>query len=96
MGAQGQPFVVPDQFAGEHKLFGLQVGSDLFKVVLDAVKSTQTKLSFISNNKSSISVTDMFEMQLLMNHLSQLCEMCTNVVAASNGASMSMIRNFKQ
>jgi hypothetical protein len=93
MGAQGQVF---QEYQGDHKQVGLDVGDDLFAVVVRAQVSCKTKLGKISENRSSISVADMFEMQMLMNHFSQLCEMCTNVVAASNGASLSMIRNFKQ
>jgi hypothetical protein len=87
---------IPNEYDGGHKLAGLKVGDDLFKVVIRAQMSCKKKLETISNNRSSISVADMFEMQMLMNHFSQLCEMCTNVVAASNTASLSMIRSFKQ
>lgn len=83
-------------YQGDHAQTGLRVGNDLFKVVVQAQISCKAKLARISENRSSISVADMFEMQMLMNHFSQLCEMCTNVVAASNSASLSMIRNFKQ
>ena len=37
----------------------------------------------------------MFEMQMLMNHLSQLSEMATSVVSASNSAIADMARNVK-
>lgn len=87
---------IPNEYAGDGVQQGLKVGQDLFKVILEATRSTKTKLAQISQNRSSISVADMFEMQMLMNHFSQLSEMCTNVVAASNNVSMSMIRNFKQ
>lgn len=91
MGAQ-----IPTVYQGDHALVGLKVGDNLFKVIVNAQISCKAKLARISQNRSSISVADMFEMQMLMNHFSQLCEMCTNVVAASNTASLSMIRNFKQ
>ncbi len=45
--------------------------------------------------KDDISIAEMFEMQMLMNHLSQLSEMSTNVVAASNQAIVMMARNVK-
>jgi len=76
------------------QLLGFTV-SDLFKVVNDATVSAQTKLNEIKNRRSSISIGDMFEMQMLMNHLSQLSEMSTNVVASSNTAIASMARNVK-
>jgi hypothetical protein len=72
--------------------FGVQT---LFKIVSDATVSAKTKLLEIKNRRSAISIGDMFEMQMLMNHLSQLSEMSTNVVAASNAAISSMARNLK-
>jgi hypothetical protein len=73
---------------------GLGVSS-LFGVLNDATKSCQTKLSIIQRNRSSVSIGDMFEMQMLMNHLSQISEMATSVVSASNSAISSMARNVK-
>ncbi len=72
--------------------FGIQT---LFKIVSDATVSAKAKLLEIKNRRSAISIGDMFEMQMLMNHLSQLSEMSTNVVAASNAAISSMARNLK-
>jgi len=95
MGSNNSGFI-PNAYDGSHSLSGLDVGDDLFKTIVRAQISCKAKLARISENRSSISVADMFEMQMLMNHFSQLCEMCTNVVAASNNASLSMIRNFKQ
>ena len=72
--------------------FGVQ---SLFKIVSDATVSAKSKLLEIKNRRSAISIGDMFEMQMLMNHLSQLSEMSTNVVSASNSAISSMARNIK-
>jgi hypothetical protein len=72
--------------------FGVQ---GLFQIVSDATVSAKTKLLEIKNRRSAISIGDMFEMQMLMNHLSQLSEMSTNVVAAANAAISSMARNLK-
>jgi len=72
--------------------FGVQT---LFKVVSDATQSAKTKLLEIKNRRSAISIGDMFEMQMLMNHLSQLSEMTTNVVSAANSSIMDMSRNIK-
>ncbi len=44
---------------------------------------------------SSVSIQDMFEMQMLTNHFSQLSEMNTSVVAEANRAILSMTRNVK-
>jgi hypothetical protein len=72
--------------------FGVQT---LFKIVHDATISAKTKLLEIKGRRSAISIGDMFEMQMLMNHLSQLSEMSTAVVSASNSAIGSMARNVK-
>jgi len=45
--------------------------------------------------RDSINITDMFEMQMLMNKLSQLSEMSTSVISAANSAISSMARNVK-
>lgn len=77
---------------------GIQSGfsvTSLFKVINDAVASAKAKLSSIKDRRSAISIGDMFEMQMLMNHLSQLSEMSTSVVSASNSAIGSMARNLK-
>jgi hypothetical protein len=81
-------------FAGTNIQSGFGVAS-LFAVVNNATVSAKTKLLEIQNRRSAISIGDMFEMQMLMNHLSQLSEMSSNVVAASNAAITSMARNIK-
>lgn len=81
-------------FTGSNVHSGFKV-SDLFKVVNDAVASAKVKLLEIKNQRSAISIGDMFEMQMLMNHLSQLSEMSTNVVGASHSAILGMARNLK-
>jgi hypothetical protein len=67
----------------------------LISVVNDATVSAKAKLETIKSRRSSISIADMFDMQMLMNHLSQLSEMSTAVVSASNTAIGSMARNVK-
>ncbi len=67
----------------------------LVQVVTDATLSAKTKLDDIKARGSAISIGDMFDMQMLMNHLSQLSEMSTSVVSASNTAILSMARNTK-
>ena len=81
-------------FHGDNVQSGFNVNT-LFSVVHDATVSAKTKLVQIKNRRSAISIGDMFEMQMLMNHLSQLSEMSTSVVAAANSAIMSMARNVK-
>lgn len=81
-------------FHGNNIQSGFEV-NQLFKVVNDATISAKVKIGLISARRSAISIGDMFEMQMLMNHLSQLSEMATNVVSAANSAIMSMARNVK-
>jgi len=86
-------------------VFGLSYGrseiqsgfsvTDLFSLVNTATASAKAKLLEIQARRSAISIGDMFEMQMLMNHLSQLSEMSTSVVSASNTAISSMARNVK-
>jgi hypothetical protein len=68
---------------------------DLFNLIGDATKQVKEKLKTIKGAGSNISIGDMFEMQMLMNHLAQLSEMSTSVVSASNSAISSMARNVK-
>ncbi len=84
----------PSNFAGNHLQSGFSVKA-LFTVINNATVSAKTKLSAIQARRSSISIGDMFEMQMLMNHLSQLSEMATSVVSASNSAIADMARNVK-
>lgn len=84
----------PTNFSGQGVQEGLNV-SALFSLVNDATISAKTKLLQIQALRSAISIGDMFEMQMLMNHLSQLSEMATAVVSASNTAITSMSRNVK-
>jgi len=82
------------QFQGSNVQDGFNVQA-LFSIVNNATDSAKAKLLIIQNEKSSISIGDMFEMQMLMNHLSQLSEMSTDVISASNTAISSMARNIK-
>lgn len=88
--ASGNPTV----FSGVNSQQGLDV-SNLFKLVNNAMLSAQAKLKIIQSKNSAVSIADMFEMQMLMNHLSQLSEMATNVISAANAAIQSMARNVK-
>ena len=81
-------------YSGINRQSGFTVNS-LIGIINNAVGSAKMKLLQIQNNRSSISIGDMFEMQMLMNHLSQLSEMATDVVSASNTAISSMARNIK-
>lgn len=69
--------------------------SALINIVDNATISARTKISAIKERRSAISIADMFEMQMLMNQLSQLSEMVTSVVSAANTSIGSMARNVK-
>jgi hypothetical protein len=84
----------PAEFHGNVRQSGFSVGS-LFSLINTATLSAKQKLLEIQQRRSAISIADMFEMQMLMNHLSQLSEMSTSVVSSSNTAISSMARNVK-
>ena len=65
--------------------------------VLDATSLTrdiEARIQALIRNEN-ISIVEMFEMQMLMNHLSQLSEMSGAVISASNAAIASLARNLK-
>jgi hypothetical protein len=68
----------------------------LFSAINNAAASCKAKLSAIQARTSSISIGDMFEMQMLMNHLSQLSEMASSVVSASNSALTKMASSISR
>ena len=88
------PLTTPDEYHGNVRQSGFSVGV-LFSLINTATLSAKQKLLQIQQRQSAISIADMFEMQMLMNHLSQLSEMTTSVVSASNTAIASMARNVK-
>jgi hypothetical protein len=69
--------------------------SALIEELNRATEEVMKKLEELKQAGDQISVVDMFEMQMLMNKLSQLSEMATSVVSASNAAIASMARNVK-
>jgi HD-like signal output (HDOD) protein len=74
----------------------LQDVHQLFLDIQQAVaEAAQTLQELREAQGQGVGVADMFEMQMLMNHFSQLSEMSTSVVQASNAAMLSMVRNVK-
>lgn len=61
----------------------------------EQLKLVKDKLSAIRNRQDALSIGDMFEMQMLMNQLSQFAEMSTNIMSAGHTAVSSMARNVK-
>lgn len=82
------------RFAGGNVQSGFGV-EGLFRLINNATVSAKSKLQQIQARRSAISIGDMFEMQMLMNHLAQISEMSTSIVNASNSAIASMARNVK-
>ena len=74
---------------------GTGTNDDLVNTISTATAAVKDKLGEMSSSGGSISIVDMFQMQMLMNKLSQLSEMSTSVVSASNSAIASMARNVK-
>jgi Family of unknown function (DUF5407) len=64
-------------------------------IVSKATETVKQKIADLQAKGSAISVIDMFQMQMLMNHLSQLSEMSSSVVSALNSTIASMARNVK-
>lgn len=67
----------------------------IFNFVSDQTNVVNVKLSALKSAGSSISISDMFEMQMKMNRLSQYSEMATSVVSSANSSISSMARNIK-
>lgn len=68
---------------------------ELVSLVNEETAKVKEKIRALKGQGDQISISDMFEMQMLMNRLSQLSEMSTQVVSASNQAIMSVARNVK-
>jgi hypothetical protein len=68
---------------------------DLFRSIQSATLDVERKLEELRKKGDQISIVDMFEMQMMMNKLSQLSEMSTSVMSATNSAISSMARNVK-
>lgn len=67
----------------------------LLELINQVSNDAKAKLNSISNAQSSVSIGDMFAMQMLMNHLSQMGEMSASVVSALNQAMSSLTRGIK-
>ena len=55
----------------------------------------QKRLELLIADGETFSISQMFELQLLMNMLSQLTETSAAVVSSTNAAILGMARNFK-
>jgi hypothetical protein len=67
----------------------------LFATSEAATLTVQKKFESLIANREEVNVQQMFEMQMLMNQLSQLLDMSAAIVSATNSAILSMARNLK-
>lgn len=63
--------------------------------ITQASTDVSNQMKTMTEGGKSPKIEDMFEMQILMTKLSQVSEMSTGVVSASNTAMMSMARGVK-
>lgn len=73
---------------------GINVNT-MYTFVSDQTEVVNSKLTALQAAGSTVSITDMFEMQMKMNRLSQFSEMATAVVSAAGAAIQSVARNVK-
>ena len=69
--------------------------SQMLDIVKEEQGKVQEKLEAIKNAKESISIADMFDMQMRMNKLSQFSEMCSALIGASHNAISTLTRSIK-
>lgn len=73
---------------------GIQT-DELTKLVAEQTAEVRRKIGDLRAKGDQVSIGEMFEMQMLMNRLSQLSEMSTQVVGACHGALIAIARNVK-
>jgi hypothetical protein len=64
--------------------------NSLATLINNATLIAQNKLTVLKSRGSAMSIADMFDMQILMNQLSQLSEMSSAVISAANSAVSKM------
>lgn len=67
--------------------------SALVSAIEDLTAVAKSKIAAIRSKRSSMSIADMFDLQMAMNRLSQLSEMSTSVISAMNNSISSMAKN---
>lgn len=73
-------------------VYSMSVLTDLIDVLSTQAKD---KINDIAERGDNISIADMFDMQMDMNHLSQMSEMSSSIVMSTNSSIMSIARNIK-
>jgi hypothetical protein len=69
--------------------------NEMSVIIAKATLEVRKKLEMLSANHENINVVEMFQLQMAMNHLSQLSEMSTSIMSAVNSSIASMARNVK-
>jgi hypothetical protein len=76
-----------------------KVGSISRTALADSISkqnaAVQAQLSELRGKSESVSIADMFKMQMTMNKLSQMSEMSSSIMSAQNQAISSVARNLK-
>jgi hypothetical protein len=67
--------------------------SALVSAIEDLTATAKSKIAMIRSKGSAMSISDMFDLQMAMNRLSQLSEMSTSVISAMNSTITSMAKN---
>lgn len=67
----------------------------LINLITTEQTDVMEKLQAIKEAKSSISIADMFDMQLRMNKLGQMAEMGSSIISAANTSIKSMTSGIK-
>jgi hypothetical protein len=69
--------------------------SPLVQMINFLSQQAVSMIAQIRSQQSSMSIADMFSLQMAMNKLSQFSEMSTDIVSAVNTSALSMARNIK-
>lgn len=67
----------------------------LVDIITTATEQMKQKIESIKQNQNNISIADVFDGQMLMNHLSQLSEMTTAIVSAAQSAAKTISQNMR-
>jgi hypothetical protein len=70
--------------------------SNLISIIESATSKAKAKIEDLQSHQDNVSIGDMFEMQIVMNTLTQLSELSTAIVSASNSAIRSMAQNVNR
>lgn len=69
---------------------------ELSSIIDKNMKAVKDMLQEIRSKDDEISIGAMFEMQMKMNQLSQLSELCTSITAAGHQTIMSMLSKISR